>query len=334
MGWPELVPLTELLATPFAFAVLFLYLRHVWLALLAALAPLPGLVLAQCMLGLLYPGGYAFGFSLALLMAAARLQHLLTGAGDWRPVAWAGLGAAATATQFYWTAADQLPVGYLLGWEMPLLLLLTGLSAAGLMVCGWRFLSFSEDFITRANRAAEARAQALEFAGEIATPRWALALSGVGAVLAVLAWFELPPDAAPELPGFVVIAATAFLISRDWRTALAGALCAALLWLFHLETALPFFALPTLLLAGAARTNEEVGASAWRLALEEWAAALLFALPGAVLLMAMTAEIPFLLTGLGGSIAALTALVFFPALTAALWRLFPRYRSVEEMYHS
>lgn len=332
MGFPGPGLLVGLLAAPFAFVILLLYLRHVRLSLLAALAPLPGLFLAEWALRLSYAGGYAFGFCLGFFIVAALLRRLLTDSGDWRLAAWAGLGAAATATQFYWAAADQLPVGYLLEWEMPVLLLLTGLSAGGLVAWGWRHLPFDEAFIARANRAAEARARVMEFAGHIAVPRWALALSGVAAVLAALAWFELPPEAGPGFPGFVVMAATAFLMGRDWRAALAAGLCAALLWLFHLDTALPFLALPVLLLAGAARAREEEGGEAWRHVLEEWAAALLFAMMGGVLLMALMAQVPFWLTGAWGTATTVTALIFFPALTAALWRLFPRYRSVEEMY--
>jgi hypothetical protein len=324
--------LSGLLAAPFAFVILLIYLRHVRLSLLAAFAPLPGLVLAETLLRLSYAGGYAFGFCLSLFTAAALLHRLLGGGGDWRQVGWAGLGAAATATQFYWAAADQLPVSYLLGWEMPALLLLTGLGSAGALVWGWRLLPFDEAFIARANRAAEARFRVLEFAGQIAMPRWALALSGVALVLAALAWFELPPETDPGLPGFVVMAATIFLLGRDWRAALTAALSAALLWLFHIDTALPFFALPALLMAGVVRARDEEGSEAWRLVLEEWAGALLFAMMGGVLLMALIAEIPFWLTGLWGIATAATALIFFPAMTAALWLLFPRYRSVEEMY--
>jgi hypothetical protein len=162
--------------------------------------------------------------------------------------------------------------------------------------------------------------RALEFAGQIALPRWALALSGIAVVMAALAWFQLPPETAPAFPGFVVMAATTFLLGRDWRAALSAALCAALLWLFHLDAGLPFLAVPVLLLAGAARLREEEGSESWRSALEEWAAPLVFAMMGGVLLMALTAAIPFWLTGAWGTATVVTALVFFPALTAALWR--------------
>jgi hypothetical protein len=79
-----------------------------------------------------------------------------------------------------------------------------------------------------------------------------------------------------------------------------------------------------LLLAAAVRGRDEKGGEAWRRALEDDGAGLLFAALGAILLLALDGE------GRAGLAAFAAALIFFPALMVALWTILPRYRSVEE----
>jgi hypothetical protein len=121
-----------------------------------------------------------------------------------------------------------------------------------------------------------------------------------------------------------------FLLARDWRAALAACLCAALLWLFRGESALPFFALAAFLLAARARGQKEEGIGAWRRTLEEEGAGLLCAALAGVILLAVFAGD----AGLAAFEAFVAGLLFFPALAAALWTVFPRRRSVEQIYRS
>jgi hypothetical protein len=302
-----------------AFAIAWAFLRNVPLALAVALAPLPGIGLeALLRLGWVYT--YPFGFCVGLLMSGALLRRFLSASGNWRGVSLAAGGAVAAATMH-----DLEGVRILV-------LCLCAASAVGLVALAWRVLPFGEAFIARANRAAENRARLLDIAAQVAVPRWAMAVSGIAVVMAALAWFEIMPGDPPDYPGFVVAAAAVFLLSRDWRTAVAAALCAALLWLARADIALPFFVLPALLLSACVRERPERGAEAWRLTLEEEGGGLWFAALGLAVLLILDGAATFLELGLAAQIAFLVALVFFPALAAALWTLFPRYRSVEEIY--
>jgi len=303
-----------------AFALAWVLLRHVPLALLAAFGPLPAVIFAATVLrsGTLFD--YPFGFCVGLLTSAALLRRFLGAGRDWRDLACAAAGAGATLASQHWQAA--------VSW------MLCGASAAALVAAGFRWLKLGEAFVARANRLAESRARLLETASHIAVPRWAMALSGIALVLAALGWFEVAPPLPPYYPGIVVIAAAAFLLARDWRSGVAAALCAALLWLLGLDDALAFFALPALLLAAGTRGRPEQGGPAWRLALEEEGAGLLLA---GLSLAALPLQLPGG-SGIENPFAAAeafgAALLFFPALTVALWSLFPRRRSVKDLYRS
>ncbi|HEX3754306.1 MAG TPA: hypothetical protein VHV26_04440 [Rhizomicrobium sp.] len=311
-----------------AFAVAWLFLRHAPFALLVAVSPLPGVFFASWLIDRSDPSQYTFGFCCSLLMAGALMRRDLFAGGDWRTVAWAAAGAAITAIGLYRPPAHNFAVEDLLRWRPVVLLLFSALSAAGFVTAGRRFLSFGEDFIARANRTAETRARTLEVAAQIATPRWALALCGIAMVMAALAWFDISPRAAFR-PGFVLAVVAAFVLARDWRAAVAAAASVALLWLFRADAALPFLILPLLLLAGASRGREERGPQAWQRTLEEEGAGLLFAALGGTALLALAAPDA---TWLAAMEAFIASLIFYPAITVALWSIFPPYRSIEELY--
>jgi hypothetical protein len=323
MWLPGPGPLAWLLPLPFAFAVLLIFLRHARLALLVSLAPLPGLLLGRWLIGPETQTAYVFGICAGLLLAGTLSRRFLSGAGDWRPVAWAAAGAAVTALEWHAGKASSLD------WAAPALLLLAAGSAAGLTLAGWHRLSLDEGFIARANRALEARTRLSEHGAHIAVPRWALALSGIVAVAAALAWFEMGRRSVPDYLGDALLLSAAAALARDWRAVIASAVCAVLLWLLHAERALEFFALPALLLAGAAHARREEGGAAWRLTLEDEGAGLLFAALSLAIL-ALPPGGPAMMFPAAAAFAA--ALIFLPALTVALWTIFPRRRSIEEMY--
>jgi hypothetical protein len=332
--WP--VASDWLICLPFAFIIALVFLRHGWAALLVTLAPVPGLVLAPvaCILlfggYLRFGGAFALGFAAALLTAGTLVRTQLSGGGNWRIVAWAGGGACATSFGLAGSLRDYLSGAIF--WTPVFVLVAAVASALWLVMANWPRLSFDEGFIARANRAAETRARLMETAAQIAVPRWSLALSGVAAVLTTLGGFEIARHDAPRYVSAVILLAAMALLAREWRSVASTAFCAALLWLFRAEGALPFFALPALLLAQTVRARAEEGGEAWRLTIEEEGTGLLFAALGALVLIVISQlghdgyDAPPVL------VCFIAALIFFPAFNVALWTIFPRHRSVEELY--
>ncbi|HEX4295702.1 MAG TPA: hypothetical protein VHZ29_16320 [Rhizomicrobium sp.] len=219
---------------------------------------------------------------------------------------------------------------------------------------------YTEQFIGRANRAREWRARQgarLAFLGET---RWALSITGIAAIFAALAVFGAKSvPFHPALGGLadpavaVVLAFAAFLASaRDWRMAVAMTATVVLMFalerwalsyrLAHLSerdtlwTAVLF--LPAIgamcpIAArwhGCLREGDGVGA-ALRCSLEEEG-------PGAVLASAIVAVFWLIRTlsvwrvspALIAAFISFAAPLVFPALAMTLYRLLPRYVSIED----
>jgi hypothetical protein len=227
-----------------------------------------------------------------------------------------------------------------------------------------RALSFSEWFVAAANRARESRERWISRLSFVAERRWGLSVSGIGIVLGTIAVFGArslrlhgePPMSAMR---YALIAAIAFAASaialRNWRLALAVTLTLVFEGLFGLWAvsagAMPIFsedrivfgvtlaigAVPTILLASAVcgflRDGDDI-ATALARALEQSG-------PGAVL-ACVTAAVPWFVATVAGGIvrfelaAALATIagtiLVFPAQVTAIHVLFPRYRSVEEVF--
>lgn len=234
--------------------VAFVHLRHAGLAVLTALAPLPGMIAA---------GAFAVqsGLSVSALLAVYGFSYL-TGSclgGDiWRRILDAA-GPAAAAREALARIIVPAALGILVaaalivGWLFrdARLLGLGGacelgagaLSALVFVPFASSVMWFREGFFVAANRARERREGLLRVATLVIEPRWGMSLSGIAIVFATLGWFGAEPVllrsvllAQPALWG--ASALLVFLVSiaagRDWRNALAAVLTLAALTLLGL----------------------------------------------------------------------------------------------------
>ena len=317
---PQPDPFALVLAALGAFGVALVNLRHTGLALAAALAPLPAI---------LWFGNSAYALIIAysLLSAAAYADALLKGES----------APAALAKPFPALAGTLLLA---LAWSLHVAVQLQGLLATAaatilflplLMVAA----GFDENAVVRGNRWRETSRRVFAFAARMAEPRWSLALTGAGAVLAVLGFFQVarqPPLfdwlAAP-LAGALVL-----VLTRDGRGAVAALAAASLVLLFTggVGGALMLFLLFALTLGRAAAAWRHLGETdtlAWMRGIEDRGAGILFA--G---LAAMIAAAPRggLAAAIHAGIGLIAALILYPAFSGALYRLVPRQRGVEELY--
>jgi hypothetical protein len=315
-------PVTLAAAALGGFLAAYARLRHVWLALAAALAPLPGILWFG-------QAAYALSIAFAILMTADYSDALLKEQNPHIALARA-LPPLAGALLFACLWSLHVPV------QLPGLLAAAAVTALCLPVLAFSVI-FGEAAIVRGNRQREKLLRIFAFAGNIAEPRWSISLSGAGLVLAVLGWFEItamPPAfdwlAAP-VAGLLI-----FAFTLDIYAGFAGLAAAALILLFTggVGGALLLFLLFALFLARTARrfrAHGEAAQMAMRRAMEEEGSSILFA--G---LAAMIAAVPR-----GGAVAALhagcgliAALILFPAFAGALRSIFPARRSIEEIYRA
>lgn len=319
---PQPDPWALALAGLAGFAVALAYLRHTGLALAAALAPFPGI---------LWFGNSAYALILAfsLLAAGAYANALLK--GEDAPAAMAKPFPALMGTLLFailWSQHVAVQLQSLLATAAATTLFLPALVLA---------VPVSEGDIARGNRVREKALRLFSFAARMTEPRWSLALTGAGLVLAVLGYFQVTPQpplfdllAAP-MAGALVLALT-----RDGRSAFAALAAAVLVLLFTggVGGALMLFLFFASVLGRAAALWRRSGDSeslAWTRAIEDHGAGIAFA--G---LAAMIAAMPR-----GGPPAALhagiglsVALILFPAFSLFLHALIPRRRKVEELYRA
>jgi hypothetical protein len=319
---PQPVPWAPGLAALGVFGVALARLRHPGLALAAALAPFPAILWFGT-------SAYALIIAFALLTIAAYGDAVLKNEN--------GLAAIAKPLP---ALAGTLLLAILWSLHAPVQLKsLLATAAATLVALPALVLTagFDDDAIVSGNRQRETALRIFALVARIAEPRWSLALSGAGVVLAVLGYFQIarqPPLfdwlAAP------LAAAILLVLTRDVRGAVAALAASALLLLFAggVSGALLLFLLFAVALGRAAAAWRAAGESetlAWTRAIEEQGATILYA--G---LAAMIAAVPR-----GGPAAALhacfgliAALILFPAFSGALHVAVPRRRSVEELYRS
>jgi hypothetical protein len=229
---------------------------------------------------------------------------------------------------------------------------------AGLWFCA--FVPFSEQFVARANAARERRARMLEHFFPTIQPRWAFSMAGISVVLGAIAVFGIrdahvhwiariaycfPLGLFFALMGFGVIA-------REWRMTAALILATLfsgtlLFWafmrrdpypdLFSMGAMLALSSVPLNVIAARARQYMREGddtASALAAAIRcEGATAValgaILGLTGLLATATYAALSPALVFALSSMFAAL---LLFPALTITIYTLFPRYRTVDEVF--
>jgi hypothetical protein len=336
--------------------------RHLPLAILMGIAPLPGLAWAAPLAGDASFGAvpfiaYGFGFAVAVLAADDIVRRELHGGP--RQLPWCQIGSAlgltvALAAVWFWrsrfaAAAVQAVAD----------MALVTLSVLIVVPLGAVFLHFDEGFVARANRVREWRLRLLDTLGGATTPRWGLSLGGIAAIFLALAWFGAEPlFSKSHMQGapFIAAASTglvfafALVAGTGWREGFGSALVGSAtglmaLWGFAklgqfapsglaaVGELIALAALPVFCGAVRAHTYRKLGEGGAR-AVEETGAAQFFAAFGAImaLLPGVIVHHSFAVYEIGLLFAGIGALVFAPALGAAVETLLPRRRSVEELY--
>lgn len=342
-----------------AAALCWVFTRHIGLALLAALAPVPGLIwAAPVSVGAHFDTvpilAYALALTVALFRVRIRIGHFLD-EGDGQspaPAAWMSLGlllllallwfaASAAADAALQAVADSIAATVSVLLLLPLAMAL---------------LHFDENFAVRANRARERRYRFFAPLTGLCIPRWGLSFLGIGLVFLAMGWngagvavhWAVLLRAAVS----VVLIVAAGVVAGGWREGLAAGVTAAavgmmVLWLAKFDARLSFAgvaALQITVLALFVTLHGERRAAVWRqdgdLPREARAAMLGDgAGPAFAALAALGACLPLALFLPGGVLAPLGLIAAFgggvilaPAAVTGLEALVGRRCSVEELY--
>lgn len=235
--FPHTLPMRSTIAIGIAlvaaFAISLIHLRHAGLAVLVAVAPIPGFLIAAAAGIPLSPVlSYLPGYACAVFLADEIAQRVAAGIERPAQDALRGLGLTGCVA----IVAAAIPMAAILPFSKSsdtVAALLTtigaGFSALLLVPLAASLLPFGENFITRANRLREWRERMLEHLA-ITQPRWSMSVAGIAIVFAVLGFFgaeslriainaqlQIAVGAAAALPVF----AAAFIATRDWRRALS-----------------------------------------------------------------------------------------------------------------
>jgi hypothetical protein len=333
-----------------AFGVAAAQTRHLPLAALAALAPVPGLLWAAPLSGGSAFGAvpflaYGFGYAVAALAADGGLQRLLQGQGDMSApaAAYASLLMALLAALWFWGSAAAL--------QAAADILLAAASALLLMPMGFWLLHFDEALMARANRVRETQLRFAERLSLVTQPRWGLSFAGIAIVFLTLGWFGAvqPHGLWPLLLRGVTVlllATAAGSALGGWREGLATALiavtvCLLLRWAAPGEPGIGVLMTGTIallpLLQGGRRAlhfrqSGDTPPLARQRSLEESPGAF-FALAGA-----LAAILPLLFWRPGsamfaaGIVLAAGGIVFAPAAVTALEAIVPRRRRAKDIF--
>ncbi|HJW42428.1 MAG TPA: hypothetical protein VJ476_14520, partial [Rhizomicrobium sp.] len=175
----------------------FVHLRHVWLAILTVLAPLAGLMAAGALGSELTANGLlsvvGFGYVVSALASGAVVRYVLD-AADPVEVARQTLMQLVLPTLLVMLAGAVLLATWIYGSLDPSAAAAAVVAMAILLpVFGALLLPFGEAFVTAANRARERREQLLAVTTAVIEPRWAMSVTGIAVVFAVLGWFGAAP---------------------------------------------------------------------------------------------------------------------------------------------
>jgi hypothetical protein len=333
----------------------FIFARHRLATLYTVIAPLAGLIWAAPFAGRAGAGAMpllAYGF--ALMAAVSYLE-------DWMARSVRALPQRPPFRPFW--AAIVVMAGLACLWHQVLggrLALLTVIESSMALVSVTLLLplmlsrlTVDEDFVVRTNRARERRIASLENLALVATPRWGLSLTGIGVVLAVLGWFEaqrLQPMLLLPFVSAVIVAGAGWIVGGGWREGVGLVIASGValflsVWGMQLTSDLsnttPLqismltvgLALQGLWAVRLYRYGGEMPGAARGRVLEEASgqivsvvAGMLALLPIAIIQHDVVAALFTLFAA--GAIGILLAL----AVVTALETLFPRSRSLEELY--
>jgi hypothetical protein len=342
-----------------AAALCLLQTRHFALAILTAVAPVPGLIWAAPIsrgssFGVLPVLAYGFGFAVAALVAQRHLERQISDNAVEPP--WRAAGVALSLMGILaalWFGRTPFADAAL---QAVVDTALTVLSVAAVLPLAVDLLHFDESFVIRANRAREHRVRVLERVALVTVPRWGFSFTGIAIVFLALGWFGAEPvlrgGVVPQIESVLLVAVAGGVLAGGWREGLAVALictvvCLMSLWATAVDGRAPFAAVGVLQLVAivlflalysgqrslAWRHADTTPVTAQRRALEQ-ASGQVFAGMGAVvaLLPALVAWPGSFVFMIGGLIAVGAATVSIPAAITAFEVLTPRRRSVEDLY--
>jgi len=347
-------------------AIALIQTRHLTLAVLVAVAPLPGLAWAAPMsagaaFGAVPLLAYVFGYGVAVVQANGVLVRALDGKAADIPFRSAGasVGLMVVLSLIWFWHGETTDAAF----QAVLDIAFAGASALLVIPLGTSFLRFDEAFVAEANRTRERRQRVFEKVAMVAVPRWGTSIAGITLIFLALAWFGAEPvvsrlhiasarGLAGASVGLVFLSAT--IVCGGWREGLSATIVSALVCLMalwglavacnaesvSLADILELVSLALFLVFCGARR-----AHAYRLlgddpaiarlrAVEEQGAPQTFAvlggsaalLPNAFAHPATTAYLATLAFAGAGAVA------LAPAIVTACETLLPRRRSVEELY--
>ena len=209
----------------------FVHLRHFWLAFLATIAPLPGVLLVATVTGGDAPMA-TVAYALGLVVALSAADEIAVRVAENVPppaaahAAMQAIGAAALAIVVV-AILLALAVGWLERDTAELLMgAASALTALLVVPLAASSLRFAEDFVTSFNRVREREERLMMPLLPVAHARWGASVTGVLFVVCALGYFGVATLAlAPSFHktwllavfATMVAAVVAFLLVRDWR---------------------------------------------------------------------------------------------------------------------
>ncbi|HET7334544.1 MAG TPA: hypothetical protein VFI93_05445 [Rhizomicrobium sp.] len=355
----------------------YLCLRHAGLALIVTFVPAAGMVCAAALSTYLqFPmldvaqllTAYVCGFAVALLIGdeiALRLTQ-----ADPAQACERAFAATTRAALLMCAAAALLPLSLASISQNWLMIVPVAIAGGFAVFFAWlitplvaRLLSYSENFVTRSNRAHEARERILERTSAVVRPRYGTSVAGIALVFSVLGFFGADVNVdAMSSRDFLFAGAIAFGVlvlgfaaAWDWRAALAASLCMVpvslcglwamaklqlsfddTLWLVFVQAlvaALVPLGFAAMHIGHYLRGDDDATIAAARMLNRNGGALVLVALIACAALLGFVladkAIIVVCIMLLGGGIAAV---LFFPAVMVSLEALMPRQKSVEARY--
>lgn len=338
-----------------AFAVLaafsWVLVRHIGLALVIALSPSPGVLLAAVEA---HHTPSVFGYLPGFIAAA-----FLGGAIAPRAANMPARQAISLSLQELWRIFLAVFVLFIPAFFGPghFTGFLTEASAILFTALGAILLRYNENFVVRINRTQEARLRESEWLAFLATPRWGTSISGAALVFSVLGFFAAQKGirTVAEHPALFIAMAVLFLVvvifvARNVRRAVAAVLATVPIVLLTVALSERFAfspvglsgpliaaAMPVLFIAAASFGFEQNGdgpVTATQRGVEK--------IGPAVAIVMLASALAALFAGMISQLAMLhaaalvlggcAALVLQPALATFLYSLFPKRVSLDEAF--